>query len=319
MSLNIVFPISKADAHLAEPLGKVIAQLGPNRKHFATIVASPEAGREALLFQELIKNMFADVRMANLESNPTQGWPRACNQHFAAAALRANQDNRDFDHWMWFEMDACPLVSDWCDKLSNELTMGKKPFMGWIEPTKFVQPDGTVTEEGRHMVGVGIYPKNAFEASNLIRYAPMTPVPFDVYIRWEVVPNCHHTDIFVHRWSTEKWSNAGKRVTMEDVKPLKFKIAHARPFDLHGKVVAHGGKDGSLHEMVLDIVAPVGRPKAAPKESDPPPMLDTEDVEEPEFVMANDDDAAEIGAEMDKEKEAKKARRPRGVAKPATV
>lgn len=261
--MHIIYPISRHDEKDCLIVAKAITTLGKQHGHRATVLTSPDTGKDAMLFADVIKDTFDKVERVSTQAVPNGGWPRACNQHFMEAALFIMRDN-DPEHgqWMWHEMDACPIAPDWCNKLIAEMqlanTQGKnKPFMGVVEDSlSWNEVSKEVQVTGKHMVGVGIYPQNLFANSSLIMSVGQMGVPFDIYMQHEMLPFAHHTDQIAHRWGTEGYEWDGDKMTMRDREPLQFGTRHSNPIDTKNVVLVHGCKDLSLAKVVIDRFEP---------------------------------------------------------------
>jgi|TARA_R110000772_G_scaffold7287_3_gene24984 hypothetical protein len=252
----IVFPVSASDGALVPNMIKVIERLGANGLHTAVVVSTPTAIVAAQQLHEGIKGMFSSVDLKVLEVEPLGGWPQACNIHFRETARLIHEDPKTSQSaWYWFELDNTPLKRGWVETLHQEYVSAGLPFMGCIHPTHFVQTRDddnnplTFAQQDSHMVGTGIYPNDLWERSILIHYMVQ---PFDVEMQYEIVPNCHHTNLIQHNWSSGSYrrNTNNNKVVCKALHAGRSPVDHALPVSSDA-VVLHGCKDGSLAEIVL--------------------------------------------------------------------
>ena len=256
----LVIPVSAADSDLVNSTIRVFKHLGPQGNHPVLVMATPGAAEPAQKLFQGIQGLFASVTLKVLDTEPTGGWPTACNQHFKETAYFIFQ-NPQFrsQPWYWFELDCTPLVPGWLDKLAEEYAEAGKPFMGVVHPTFFTvrhdsknprQKDFPVcVQQDYHMVGTGIYPGDFWERSVMVRFMATA---FDVEIQYEVVPHCHPTQLIQHNWGTVRYrrtQHSATKIVCDAKDPHISPIDHAQPVRSDA-VVLHGCKDGSLADIV---------------------------------------------------------------------
>jgi hypothetical protein len=168
---------------------------------------------------------------------------------YSTAERLAEVSNKD--PWLWFEGDVFPLQPDFLSQLETEYEKAGKPYMGTLNMSRYLKPDGTQFEQGRHMVGMGIYPADFTTRCHRIHFIP-EKMPWDVWIEDEVVNDCHDTNLIFHAWNTGKYHLVDGELIGADLKNTtgeKHKYG-GRPVN-HEAVLLHGLKDASLYRLDL--------------------------------------------------------------------
>lgn len=273
-----VFPISHVDANLALGLAKRITELGGCPNHRALIVSTARARGYLSSIQAELEKSFSKVETFLPVRQHEEGWPSSSNHMFKQAAIYV-AELTDYDGpWYFIEADSTPIKPQWLDLLNGEYLSSGKPFMGVIHDTIVVDYNSTPGNiirkvDGQHMVGTGIYPKNAAATIPLFQYIddgtiqrlpPSLPaLPWDCLIQGYTVPRCRHTALIQHDWKANNFRQDASGVVVHD---------QVQPFGVNNPlradaVIHHGCKDGSLLRLLTEPVK-----VAAKSVSLPPPI-----------------------------------------------
>lgn len=247
----LVVPISHVDLSLAHRLADRILALGGIGDRRILIVSTQRAKEGA---EEVAGKLGADLYVLPMENET--GWPMACNFIFNSTAEYL-YDTGNTEPWYFMEADCTPLKAGWFEALEEAHKNAGTPFFGYKQPTLYTLRDGTIVEDGKHMVGTGIYPADLWQRSILVKF--LSDRAWDVYMQHEIAPHCAHTDLIQHNWSTHKYRREGSQIVCEDAKPTK--IAFALPVR-DNAVVLHGCKDGSLFDVLEGKDSPKPKPAA---------------------------------------------------------
>jgi hypothetical protein len=238
----LVLPFCARDVALVSTLLDYIQPLGPYDGHQALLLYPPDCEESLPELEAKAKNSFETVT-SHCADRHADGWPAGPNSMFqAAASYVAGSPGQG--PWYFFEPDNTPTGPGWMDALLAEYYDAHKPFMGAVVPTR-VMRQGTEVIDGQHMVGTGIYPKNA---ADLLLFDTLrsTTAPFDVYLQWEIGPQCHETNLIQHVWNTKNCAWRGRSII---AKPAN-EIARQAQIKHKQAVVVHGVKDGSLMRLL---------------------------------------------------------------------
>lgn len=243
----IVIPISEADVHLREGFVSSLKRCGKNNRCDALIVGPESLRKDIDSMADEIAPLFEKVMTYILIGTIPKGWPVGCNYYFTSIVRYLDYKIKNRQPWYFFEMDNVPLVSGWAEKLLEAYNLGRKPFMGVVEPTQIYQNGKPWKNAGQHMVGTGIYPPGFSTFSKLWRY--LGNEPWDVYLQWEITPKTQHTNLIQHNWGTHKYRIEGGDIVCDSTKELDYGInfAHLIRGDA---VVLHGCKDNSLARLL---------------------------------------------------------------------
>ena len=249
--VKLVFPVSFVDIEQVTLLAHRLASFGNLKDRDATMVYCWGDQWDIDRPYDILCKAFRVVHRF-IYPDPPEGlkWPEAPNHMFLSTAERlAEQGNKD--PWMWFEGDMFPLKPTFLEAFENEYEKAKKPYMGVINTSRYIRPDGTQFEQGRHMVGAGIYPADFLQRSARVQFIP-EKMPWDVWIEDEVVPDCHDTNLIFHAWSTGKYHLVDGELIGKDLKNVVGSTHKygGRPVN-HEAVVLHGVKDSSLFKLDL--------------------------------------------------------------------
>lgn len=240
----LTIPVSRADDRLAVGLAKHLAALGGLASHAVWICPCESAD------PDLVKEVVAalpQARVVPLDTRDERGWPLSANSVFAEIAFKVFEAKADGHAcWLFMEADCVPMHARWADDLEAEWRNCGKPLLGVKNKTVFDQPDGTVREDGEHMVGAGVYSTDFYHRIRLAKNIYLSDRPFDVFIQWEAVPQMAESELIQHNWGTRNYkkSRTGE-ITCDSASPIPRHAAYAKPLR-KGLALVHGVKDGSL-------------------------------------------------------------------------
>jgi hypothetical protein len=253
----LAIPVSASDAKNLPHTAEIFKKFGPYAGFQCAIFARLEIENEARVFAEQIKPLFSnlDIHIIDFHSN---GATEAAAKHFRAVAQTVSE-KYTAGPWYFYELDNTPIQIGWLSKLQREHHESGKAHMGAIVPTRgfSIMQDGSLKPSfgDPHMVGTGIY-HHAMGAlspniGQLDRSMPWAgPLePFDIRLRYEVVPHAHNTILIQHNWNTGNYRVENGQIVCDDLSG-DVNLSHAKPYDGHA-VVVHGCKDGSLAKLVL--------------------------------------------------------------------
>jgi hypothetical protein len=258
--MNLVIPTSRFDKHLLPDLALVLKKFGPYRSHRLVVFATETATQEANAFVESLRSDFDAVAVEHITLG-IEGWPVAPNRMFRVMAETVITKYNDAP-WLLFEPDCTPIKDGWLQDFDLAYKKSGKPYFGCIVHTRVVKlnPDaGDPPPNEQHLVGgaAAIYPANAAARSTLLqsldRQMPWSRLPlepYDVRMRYEVIPYAAHNDLIAHRWGTINYKATADGYTCENDPKNPPGTNHA--FDVPSTAaVVHGCKDGSLARIVL--------------------------------------------------------------------
>jgi hypothetical protein len=274
--VNLVIPTSRFDKHLLPDLALVLKKFGPYRSHKLIVFATETATQEANAFVESLRSDFDAVAVEHITLG-IEGWPVAPNRMFRVMAETVITKYNDAP-WLLFEPDCTPIKDGWLQDFDLAYKKSGKPYFGCIVHTRVVKlnPDaGDPPPNEQHLVGgaAAIYPANAAARSTLLqsldRQMPWSRLPlepYDVRMRYEVIPYAAHNDLIAHRWGTINYKATTDGYTCENDPKNPPGTNHAFPVPSTAAVV-HGCKDGSLARIILGTTEKMDR--APVKKVDP--------------------------------------------------
>lgn len=163
---------------------------------------------------------------------------------FETAARYILESPEHVGSFFWCEPDCTPTHKGWLDSIEDEYFSAHQLFLGAVTPTR-VMRSGVETEDGSHLMGCAVYPKDLAMRSTLLPTLRHCAMPFDVYLRHEILPECHATGLIQHGWSTCGATQSKKGITLKPAKDLA-RTAHLRK----DVVLFHGCKDASLINLL---------------------------------------------------------------------
>jgi hypothetical protein len=257
----LFIPVTRADYHLATPLLRLFDALGGIGNH-TVVVAVAKEGVPAVDADHILhtaSKLGDKVYPMQLADVIEYGWPRNANFIFQEAAMTMAVNKAYGEKcWYFFELDNCPTKPGWLDELQAEYDYRARPCMGVINVTTRSRSGGDNYEDGKHLVGAGIYPPNLFSIASVTKHLHILGDPFDVALQHQVVPLTWATGMIQHNWSTKEYKLDGDKATCENAKDRPASKVYAQPVNLgdRGPLVVHGCKDTSLIQIVSKRYAP---------------------------------------------------------------
>jgi hypothetical protein len=245
------------DTRLATSLAKYMEFVGPYKSHEILLACSRDCEASLNEIREVIGDQFARVH-THILANHKNGWPIGCNMMFNAVAYHV-WTTIDCKCWYFFEADNTPIKPNWINTLSDEYDRVGRPFMGVIHPSYWTHGKGTseqrVVQDGTHLVGTSIYPKDTPRYSKLFRSIPYAQIPWDVYWQWEIIKHAASTGLIQHEWRTARYK---RNKQTGEIKGERFP-KDLLPYDPRpvapDAVVLHGCKDGTLMHIMRGFFA----------------------------------------------------------------
>jgi hypothetical protein len=166
----LVFPFCRTDAKLAIALAKYFQYLGPYKQHDILLACPDNAADKLEEIQEAFGEQFAKVYTFHPKIYQ-DGWPVGPNCMFHAITNHVAQ-SINCKCWYMYEPDNTPIKPGWLNTLAVEYDRTARPFMGVIHATYWKRRDGSFYQDGSHLTGSSIYPKDAPRYSTLFRTIP---------------------------------------------------------------------------------------------------------------------------------------------------
>lgn len=241
--MKLVIPVSHVDIEKAGHLARRIVALGRMEAEHVVVVSTMRAAWDIEPIMATLQPGFAKATLHVLPDECEEGWPESANHLFYGGAMYLADCEEPF---YWFEADCFPTRSGWWQEFGAEYTAGGKPYMGFVNVSRFYDREtGAEIEDGRHMVGTGVYPARFAHTCQSVH--ELTRIPWDVNCGPEIAPQCHHTDLVAHRWGTCNYRLENGLLNCDDTKHDWHKYAAPIP---PGAAVIHGSKDLSLYKVV---------------------------------------------------------------------
>lgn len=273
MIIVIPFGVAK-EKPLLRLLTQAIIQLGRVNQP-VLLVSAPSLVDDANKAASELRKVCASVEVVATDNEFAHGWFRGPNRmfHWIVDYLEMKDSH---DPFLWLEIDACPLVKGWADKLQAAYEEAGMPHFGFVRPTNHKNPDGSIyTKPGDNMLlGVSIYPPHMPRNPSL---APLlrnlsleserahAPYPWDIYCRWQFFKKgVHATSLIYDRWCTINYRRNEKGLLVCDPHP-DFPTAKGGEIPAEA-ILVHGCKDETLHRLVIEenCVKPVVQAPAPP-------------------------------------------------------
>jgi|ERR1700761_5276109 len=248
----LVIPFYHGDRGQVERLGKWMGQLSGGKRIGEKLLFCAAPNADIVGIGDNFKGLFDEIGGIKqlVPSNVLPGqqpWPRACNFQFCHVAKYIQETQQDIDAFYYFEPDNLPLCPDWWDRVCADYEKQGKPFWGVEAPNIERDAQGKNPRiEGKHMIGTGIYPVNAWaRIKGYARIMEEQPNrPWDALTRAEVNPECHFTDLISNVHSCRGAMNDGTAVYRL---PLDPEVKRRKlPVLSKNAVIFHGCKDSSL-------------------------------------------------------------------------
>lgn len=256
-NILLVVPFYSGDKGQAERLGKWILALSGGKKINANclLVGTYDCDPSDLgpLFRQSFNAVGTIQQQAAPELNGAPAWPRACNHQFlhVAELIATNEGFKDYDAFYYFEPDNLPLRADWWDLICAEYNSNGKRFWG-VKATNIERGDGKAWEDGFHMIGTGIYPRNAWTTvAKLAEIRKTNPIrPWDVLARDTVNNQCHFTEILGNVHHCRGFREDAGKLTAITREPMSGTYDRREVTLPDGMAVFHGCKDASLRRIM---------------------------------------------------------------------
>jgi hypothetical protein len=261
----LVLPFTGSDAKLALMQAKFFEYVGPYKAHEVLLLNPPIVDSFRDQIQEALGDQFARIHLHNV-GNLRPGWPGGCNQMFHTAAYHIAH-KIDCDCWYFFEADNTPLKPNWINTLSDEYKRSGRPFMGVIHPTYWIHgaaQNRQFVQDGVHLVGTSIYPKNVIKYSRLFKTVPQARTPWDVYWQWEIVKHSVSTNLMQHEWRTIRYKRDKKSGEIVGERTPGNELAYDPKPVSPDAVVHHGCKDGTLMHIMRGFFSSRSKPIDVP-------------------------------------------------------
>lgn len=243
--MKLVIPVSDVDLEKAKLLAARIIALGGMASEHVIVVSTMRAAWDIQPVIETLQPGFQTTTLHVLPDECEEGWPESANHLFFGGATYLLESGNNEEPFYWFEADCFPVRPGWWSEFKAEYERAGKLYMGCINVSRFYDREtGKEIEDGRHMVGTGIYPSRFLNWCGRIHY--LTRIPWDVHIGPEVAPQCQHTELIAHRWGTCNYRMEGGQLVCDDTKHNWHKYAAPIPA---AAAVIHGCKDSSLYAL----------------------------------------------------------------------
>lgn len=247
----LVIPFYNGDRGQVERLGKYMKALSKGKKIAESLLFWAREDTEPLGIGNNFVGLFDEIKAVQMTHGAdipygSQPWPRACNFQFIQCAQYIDKHRQDVDAFYYCEPDNLPLVPDWFEKLQADYFKQGKPFYGVA--STYIKRDGVdAWADGEHMIGTGIYPRNAWQRikgyQTILNQNPNAP--WDAITRDEVNPQCHFTKLIGNIHSSRGFRYDDGILTAI-YRPNLEKIFQRQAAPLGDAIILHGCKDSSL-------------------------------------------------------------------------
>lgn len=241
----VVIPFCSQDLHLVRLLADYLLTFPRQERSQLILAGDTSVSDELRPLAERFALSFRDVTTRALAVPLGRGWPLGANLMFRAVANWLHYDFRVRSPWYYMEPDNTPLAPDFLDALETEYNLSGKRFLGAFEETRYGDQPGEIQVDGHHMVGTGVYPPDFAARSPLLKFAEGQP--WDVFLKWEILPDAKETKLVQHNWGTKNYRRQGGDIVCDRVHPV---LGRNNPLRPDAKVL-HGCKDGSLIKLLL--------------------------------------------------------------------
>lgn len=261
----LVLPFTSLDAKLALMQAKYLEYVGPYKAHEVLLLNPPVVDSFRDQIQEVLGEQFARIHIHSV-SNLRPGWPAGCNQMFHTAAYHI-ANKIDCDGWYFFEADNTPLKPNWLNAIADEYKRSGRPFFGSMHPTYWVHGKGAdkqLVQDGVHLVGTSVYPRDSMRYSKLFKTIIHAKVPWDVYWQWEIVRHTAATNLMQHEWRTIKYKRDKKSGEIVGERAPGNELNYPPKPVSPDAVVHHGCKDASLMHIMRGFFASRSKPIEPP-------------------------------------------------------
>lgn len=263
-NILLVIPFYNGDRGQVERLGRWLQALHKEKKISPELLFVGTVQTDLKGIGNEFKSLFDKVGGIRQQFGPNlepgqPSWPKAPNFQFLHTAKYIDENRLDIDGFYYFEPDNLPITPDWFDRIVAEYTEKGQPFYG--AEASYLERSGTEAwENGSHMIGTGIYPRNAW--TRIKAYAEIERTepnrPWDAITRDEVNPQCFFTKLICHLHNSRGfrmdhdaaidplWKHEPTVLTVVSRTNTDPEV-HRRAVEINPEaVVIHGCKDSSL-------------------------------------------------------------------------
>lgn len=210
---------------------KWCAKLGPQKRHYAVIVADCSTDFFKVREARLIAAQIFQSAVIITNAEKVDGWIKGPKSLFLRAAEEAEKRQEPF---LLMETDAIPLKPGWADAIADEYAACGKKYMGHIYTCT------NVALPPKLMSGIGVYSPDTLGLKEMIELG----ANWDVAMTPGVLPHAHDTKLIFHLWGEydRAPSFANEQQVGTNIFCLKQIPAEA--------VIWHRNKDGTLINML---------------------------------------------------------------------
>jgi hypothetical protein len=228
---HFVLAFCNRDEGMAVTLLDWIADLGPVDRELTLFV---DKGTNTDLVMRSAVRAFREVHVQQIPKSGAP-WP-GCNNFvwYHTCRIMAAQNNP----WLLLETDMAPCAQDWVQRLENEYTRARKPFLGaWVEPYDI-------------MNGGGVYPPDVHPwCPEFFKKNPLTARAYDCEIAPEIVWFTHNAShLMPNVWFTRGNGRPGgqePRIPVWDKRLMEWVCNH-------NAVLVHRCKDATLIKLLRE-------------------------------------------------------------------
>lgn len=295
----LILSVHTQDAARAVKTLETSARLGYTNEH-PLIVMYPQTAMGVIgPVLEAARKGFKTVKDGMIHHDIQDGWPIGPTMMFQAAVMAAktkhewdqfppydgelkggkgcpNNHRTPLGHFFFWEPDMIPVHAGWMERMETDYNLGAKPFMGALMPTykrdifslaTTASPAvyGPKRQEGYHMVGSGMYPRDMKTWVDWVGSIPLDEA-YDVALQGSILrtdgrggyAGFTQTNLISHNWNSENY-----RITKDgDVMDIQCDSHADNPgqgkFSLcknpnQGPILIHGCKDESVYDIVAHV------------------------------------------------------------------
>ena len=262
----IVLPISFSDAKkIPSALERAFGVFSPGAGHTLLVIGSPNVSssvNEAA--QNLSKHFAGNASTYIFDLDCDLGWPTGCNYYFQQAAWYVGSNYNE--PWLWYEVDTTPTRAGWLDEIDKAVHAlqaeaireeRKVPrYFGCSEPTCLEYQGALMSDAGRQMAAVGVYPSNMDDVLSL-RAVSATNIVWNSFLRWYVMADFAELPLIQNNWRTEKYARVppDNEIGCMSCANWAWDVHFNKPIGPEVALV-HGCKDGSLLDTLIQAQTP---------------------------------------------------------------
>lgn len=259
--ITLAILVSGHDHHLLEPNIAVLRHIGGLERHNAVFIPTKEVSGHIANAVDGLKTIMHDVQVRPMNETPSEGWPVACNKHFAFTVQAMMGCGSP---WMLWELDCWARLEGWLDAASTEYNQVRRthPCMGMVEKIRYTQGSTHKPFGETCLVGAGaIYPEGFGKQGRNYgfnwKFAPNAltpdgkPIPYDTYQAGELRRFSHKTDLMQHLWGTVNYRRNEAGDIICDAKSDNPEGTDHSGIVRSNAAIIHGCKDDSLAKLIL--------------------------------------------------------------------